>query len=126
MIFYKKGGSSLRRIAAVFLVLAIVVAFAACGRKDKEETTHSLTLKTLLMQAVATSIDALAVGVSFAGLTFNIFLAVGIIGITTFVLSLVAIYLGETCGKFLADKATLVGGIILVAIGLKIFIEGII
>ncbi|MBE5748309.1 MAG: hypothetical protein E7344_01620, partial [Clostridiales bacterium] len=67
-----------------------------------------------------------AVGVSFAGLTFNVFMAVGIIGMTTFVLSLVAIYLGETCGKFLADKATLVGGIILIAIGLKIFIEGII
>ena len=95
--------------------------------KNKEkESTHLLTFKALFMQAVATSIDALAVGVSFVGLTFNIFLAVGIIGATTFVLSLAAVFLGETCGKFLADKATLVGGIILIAIGLKIFIEGII
>ena len=79
-----------------------------------------------MMQAVATSIDALAVGVSFAGLTFSIFVAVGIIGTITFALSLIAVYLGETCGKFLSDKANLVGGLILISIGLKIFIEGII
>ena len=113
-------------IALVLLTIIGGKMIADFFEKDEEKTTHSLTLKTLLMQAVATSIDALAVGVSFAGLTFNVFVAVGIIGITTFALSLIAIYLGETCGKFLADKATLVGGIILVAIGLKIFIEGII
>ena len=78
-----------------------------------------------MMQAIATSIDALAVGVSFAGLTFNIFVAVGIIGAITFSLSLIAVFVGQTCGKFLADKANLVGGLILIGIGIKIFLEGI-
>ncbi len=53
MIFYKKGGSSLRRIAAVFLVLAIVVAFAACGRKDKEETTAPISTGSTMPTASA-------------------------------------------------------------------------
>lgn len=113
-------------IALVLLAVIGGKMIADFFEKDKEETNNSLTLKVLFMQAVATSIDALAVGVSFVGLTFNIFLAVGIIGITTFILSLIGVFLGETCGKFLADKANLVGGIILIAIGLKIFIEGII
>lgn len=113
-------------IALVLLAVIGGKMIADFFEKDEEKTTHSLTLKVLFMQAVATSIDALAVGVSFVGLTFNIFLAVGIIGITTFILSLIGVFLGETCGKFLADKANLVGGIILIAIGLKIFIEGII
>ena len=94
-------------------------------KKDKEEKNNNLTLKMLFVQAVATSIDALAVGVSFVGITFNIFLAVGIIGIITFALCLLAVRIGIKFGDILTDKATLVGGIILIAIGLKIFIEGI-
>lgn len=94
-------------------------------KKEKDEKQSFLTLKMLLVQAVATSIDALAVGVSFVGVTFNIFLAVGIIGAITFVLSLLAVRIGIKFGDILTDKATLVGGIILIAIGLKIFIEGI-
>ena len=94
--------------------------------KEEKETDASFDFVTMLIMAIATSIDALAVGVSFAGLTFSIFVAVGIIGTITFALSLIAVYLGETCGKFLADKANLVGGLILISIGLKIFIEGII
>lgn len=92
-------------------------------KKDEKEVTKTLTAKTLLIQAVATSIDALAVGVSFVGITFNVFLAVGIIGVITFALCLIAVAIGKKCGDFLADKATLAGGIILIAIGLKIFIE---
>ena len=95
-------------------------------KKDKEEKTKDLTLKMLFVQAIATSIDALAVGVSFVGITFNIFLAVSIIGVITFGLSVLAVRIGIKFGDILTDKATLVGGIILIAIGLKIFIEGIV
>lgn len=95
-------------------------------KKEEKRQTKSITLKTLLVQAIATSIDALAVGVSFVGVTFNIFVAVAVIGLITFALSLAAVILGKKFGAILSDKATLIGGIILIAIGLKIFIEGII
>lgn len=113
-------------IALVLLAIIGGKMIADFFEKDEEKSHSHLSFGILMMQAVATSIDALAVGVSFAGLTFSIFVAVGIIGAITFALSLIAVYLGETCGKFLADKANLVGGLILIAIGLKIFIEGII
>ena len=77
----------------------------------------------LLMQAVATSIDALAVGVSFAAVSANIYLAVSLIGATTFVLSLIAVRIGQWIGDKLNAKAEIFGGTILVLIGLKIFIE---
>ena len=77
----------------------------------------------LLMQAVATSIDALAVGVSFAAVSANIYLAVSLIGATTFVLSFIAVRIGQWIGDKLNAKAEIFGGTILVLIGLKIFIE---
>ena len=75
------------------------------------------------MQAIATSIDALAVGVSFAALTVNIISSVCIIAATTFILSFIAVYIGKKFGDLLKQKAEIVGGIILILIGLKIFVE---
>ena len=90
-----------------------------------------LTIGKLLMQAVATSIDALAVGVtlkmatlSAEGLTLGVWGATGVIGGVTFVLALGAVYIGKLLGDKLADKAGFLGGTVLVAIGLKILIEG--
>ena len=90
-----------------------------------------LTIGKLLMQAVATSIDALAVGVtlkmatlSAEGLTLGVWGSTGVIGGVTFVLALGAVYIGKMLGDKLADKAGFLGGTVLVAIGLKILIEG--
>ena len=90
-----------------------------------------LTVGKLLMQAVATSIDALAVGVtlkmatlSAEGLALGVWGATGVIGGVTFVLALGAVYIGKLLGDKLADKAGLFGGVVLIAIGLKILIEG--
>ena len=80
-------------------------------------------LRELLMLAVATSIDALAVGVTFAFLKVSILPAVGLIGCTTFVLSLAGVWTGRRFGGKLKDKATLAGGVILCLIGLKILLE---
>lgn len=74
----------------------------------------------LLVQAIATSIDALAVGFSMAALGAPILYAVAVISCTTFVMSLACVLLGHKLGTFLADKAQLAGGIILILIGLKI------
>jgi len=81
------------------------------------------TLKTLLLQAVATSIDALAVGISFAALKINILLAASTICIVTFICCIIGSVLGKKFGHLLQEKAKVFGGVILVFIGLKIFIE---
>ena len=90
--------------------------------EDEEEEApakNTLTLPVLLFQAVATSIDALAVGVSFAALEVNMLLAVSLIGITTALTCTVALLIGKRFGHALGSKATIVGGVVLVLIGLK-------
>jgi len=86
-----------------------------------DEKDVSLKLSQMLPLAVATSIDALAVGVSFAFLEVEIIPAVSIIGITTLVLSIIGVKIGNVFGAKLKSKAEFAGGLILVLIGLKIF-----
>lgn len=99
------------------------------GEQPKE--AKPLSLGSLAVQALATSIDALAVGISLVALdksgalAVNIFVAVSMIAASTFIISLLSVFIGKKFGELLSDKAELVGGLILVAIGLKIFIEGI-
>lgn len=93
-------------------------------------SSEHLTFGKLCMQAVATSIDALAVGVTLKmatlteqGLALGVWGATLCIGIITFVLSVGAVYIGKKLGNKLADKAGLCGGIVLILIGLKLLIE---
>lgn len=89
-----------------------------------EFAEFKLTFGKLLIQAIATSIDALIVGVSFAALPdVNIWTAVLLIGIVTFAISLLGVFSGKKFGQLLGSKAEIFGGIILVGIGLKVFIE---
>ncbi|MGI5895788.1 MAG: manganese efflux pump MntP family protein [Oscillospiraceae bacterium] len=90
---------------------------------DACEVNFRLTFKLVAVQAIATSIDALAVGISFSALNVNIFVAASLIMATTFLICLVAIGIAHKVGQRLANKAELIGGFILIAIGLKIFIE---
>lgn len=83
----------------------------------------TLTSRTLLLQAVATSIDALAVGVGFAVMKVDILSAALSIGIITFINSLIGSHLGKKFGELFKQKAEILGGLILVGIGIKIFIE---
>ena len=77
-----------------------------------------------MIQAVATSIDALIVGVSFAALPdVNIWLAISLIGVITFSLSMIGVFAGKKFGELLGSKAEVLGGLILVAIGVKVFVE---
>lgn len=97
-----------------------------CAKKKGEEppAEFKLTLPALLIQAIATSIDALIVGVSFAALPdVNIWTAVSLIGLTTFAISLAGVFFGKKFGQLLGSRAEILGGVILVAIGLKVFIE---
>ena len=88
-----------------------------------EELNDDFGIKTMLLMAIATSIDALAVGITFAFLEVQILPAAGLIGVTTFLLSFAGIYIGNVFGARYKSKAELAGGIILVLIGLKILLE---
>lgn len=93
--------------------------------EKEEEETASVSHKELLVLAVATSIDALAVGVTFSmlELAVSIAVAVGLIGCTTFVISLAGVYVGNVFGAKYKSKAEFVGGAILILIGVKILLE---
>lgn len=101
----------------------IIDAVKEWNCEDKAEDNDRLDIKELFMLAVATSIDALAVGITFAFLQVSIGAAVSIIGVTTFVLSIVGVVIGNKFGSRYKSKAELAGGIILVLIGLKILLE---
>ena len=90
---------------------------------EEEEADASLSVKAMLPMAVATSIDALAVGVSFAFLSVNIGAAVSFIGCITFLLSVAGVKAGSLFGARYKSKAELAGGVILILMGLKILLE---
>ena len=94
------------------------------GLTGEEEAVHSqVHMKALLLQGIATSIDALSVGFTIAEYdASDALLASLIIGITTFFICIAGLILGKTFGMKLADKAIILGGIILIAIGIEIFI----
>lgn len=99
--------------------------------KKTEEERKPLSILALLVQAIATSVDALAVGVSLlalesaAELAVNVFVCCGIFASVTFAISVASVYIGKKFGTVLADKAEFIGGLILVIIGIKIFVEGV-
>lgn len=91
---------------------------------DCEEHDADLSAKTMFIMAVATSIDALAVGISLAMAgNVNIFLAVALIGITTFTLSAVGVKIGNIFGSRFEKPAQIAGGVILILLGTKILLE---
>ena len=92
-------------------------------RGDAEELDGSFTFRTMLPLAIATSIDALAMGVTFAFLQVQIVPAVLFIGVTTFVLSAIGLKVGNVFGAKYKARAELFGGVVLVLMGIKILLE---
>lgn len=109
-----------------FILLAIIGGNMIKESFGKDENVDSaMDFKSMLLLAIATSIDALAVGVTFAFLQVQIVPAVSFIGAVTFIFSAVGIKIGSLFGTKYRSKAELFGGIVLVLIGLKILFEGI-
>lgn len=115
-----------------FVLLALIGANMikeALSKKEEEEVSSSLGFKTMFVMAVATSIDALAVGVTFAFTEFDppyfVYIAIVLIGIVTFTLSAVGVKVGNIFGTKYKSKAEFAGGVILILLGLKILLEGI-
>ena len=108
-----------------FILLALIGGNMVRESREeaKEEAYRGIDYKELLLLAVATSIDALAVGITFAFLQVEIVSAVLLIGCTTFVLSLIGVVVGNLFGARYKSRAELTGGVILILIGLKILLE---
>lgn len=95
----------------------------SCPKAPEGDTAHPWSTRTTLCIALATSIDALAVGVTFAFLGVDILPAVCFIGCTTFVLSAVGVKAGSAFGARFQSRAELFGGVVLIAMGVKILLE---
>lgn len=91
--------------------------------KEEEQGNDSFSFRVMLPLAIATSIDALATGVTFAMMGVNIWIAIAITGLTTFVFSVAGVKIGNLFGSRYQSKAELVGGLILIAMGFKILVE---
>lgn len=137
LIGYFLGAQFREQIQAIdhwvaFVLLGVIgINMIRESRSKKEEEVscdvdlaeNGLDMKSMFLMAVATSIDALAVGITFAFLNVSIVPAVSFIGIVTLVCSTAGMYIGHSFGSKLKSKAELGGGIILILIGLKILLE---
>lgn len=110
-----------------FVLLLIIggnmIREALSKSEDEEGCDPSLAVGTMLMLAVATSIDALALGVTFAFLRVNVLIAVLAIGLCTFLISAAGVRIGHVFGRRFKSKAEFFGGAVLILIGLKILLE---
>ncbi len=111
---------------AFFLLLIIggkMIFEAIKSGGEEENAKNPLGFTTLLLLAIATSIDALAVGVTFATIHTPVISSSLVIGVVTFILSFIGVFLGSKCGDIFGNKAEITGGTILILIGLKILLE---
>jgi len=110
-------------IAFILLSIIGVNMIKESTDDEVEKRNDNVDFKTMVVLAIATSIDALAVGVTFAFFEVNILIAISIIGIITFIISIFGVIIGNKFGDKFQNKAELAGGIILIIIGLKILLE---
>lgn len=108
---------------AFFLLVVIGVNMLREARGEGERLDGSFALRAMLPLAVATSVDALAVGVTFAFLQVDILLAAGLIGLVTFALCAVGVKVGSAFGARWRSRAELAGGVVLILMGVKILLE---
>ena len=107
----------------IFGLLAYIGVTMIIESFKKEEFDSSLSVKTMLVLSVATSLDALSIGMTISLLQENIFMVVSVIAVVTFMFCFIGIIIGSKFGDKYKTKAGMLGGIILILIGLKILIE---
>ena len=109
-----------------FILLSIIggkMVKDAFSTENSENCNEGVEFKTMIVLAIATSIDALAVGITFAFLNVNLILAIALIGSITFFLSVLGTKVGNVFGDRYENKAELFGGVILIFLGIKILLE---
>lgn len=110
-------------IAFVLLLIIGINMIKEALAGEEEGKNDNVNFKEMIVLAIATSIDALAIGITFAFLEINIFLAIGIIGIITFIISIIGVKIGNVFGNKYEKGAQIVGGVILILMGIKILLE---
>ncbi|MCQ2977635.1 MAG: manganese efflux pump MntP family protein [archaeon] len=111
-------------IAFILLVLIGANMIRESLSEEDEEEDDKFSFKELTLLAIATSIDAFAVGVTYAMLKTDILIPIIIIGITAFIFTIVGIIIGKKIGNYFGDKMEIIGGVILILLGVKILLEG--
>ena len=110
-------------IAFVLLAIIGLNMIRECFKNENEEINDKFDFKTMIPLAIATSIDALAVGVTFAFLKINIFTSTLLIGVITAITSMIGVWIGKKFGDKFEKKAQILGGVILILIGTKILLQ---
>lgn len=110
-------------IAFILLSLIGLNMIKESFSNEEEATKDNTDFKTMIILSIATSIDALAVGITFAFLNVNIVTSSLIIGIITFILCIIGVIIGNKFGNKMESKAEIIGGVILILIGIKILLE---
>lgn len=107
----------------VFIILTYISFSMINDSNNNDKISESTNLKEMIILSIATSIDALAIGITFAFLKVNILLAILIIGVTCASISFIGTIIGNKFGNKYGNKSTLIGGIVLFLIGVKILLE---
>lgn len=110
-------------IAFILLVLIGINMIREAISGEEEDVCPCFSFKNMMLLGIATSIDALAVGVTFAFLGIEIYSSIAIIGLTTFIISIAGVKIGNVFGSRYKSKAEVVGGAILILLGFKILLE---
>ncbi len=110
-------------VAFILLAVIGINMIKEAISKDNDVHNDSIKFKDMIVLAIATSIDALAVGITFAFLNVNLILAISLIGVITFIISVLGVKVGNIFGDKYEKKAEFVGGIILILLGIKILLE---
>lgn len=108
---------------ALLSIIGLKMITETFGQKNEKKNFDPLNIRIMLTLAVATSIDALVIGISFIALNVNILIAYIIIGFTTFLIAMLGMLFGKKLGILIGKKMEIIGGLILIGIGLKIAIE---
>lgn len=111
------------KVYIIFLLLLYIGVAMILEARKEEDLDASLDFKTMLLLSIATSLDALSVGMTISLLNINIFFAVSVIALITFLFSFFGVKIGSKFGNKYKTKAEVVGGIILILIGLKILLQ---
>ncbi len=108
---------------ALILLSIIGINMIREAFSNEEEADDKIVFKTMIVLAIATSIDALTVGVTFAFLSVNIWFSIVVIGIITYVMSMIGVKIGNVFGDKYKFKAEITGGVILILLGINVLLE---
>ena len=113
-------------VAFILLLLigSNMIRESLSGDEEDEDSSDKFSFKELTLLAIATSIDAFAVGITYAVLKTEILIPVIMIGVVAFIFTLIGLYLGKKIGNYFGDKFEILGGVILILLGIKILLEG--